>query len=114
MLDQLMAAHHARNGLADLLESDPPVAEGLHGHFVGGVEHRRHRSAGFSRPARQAERRKTVEVRLFKGKTSESGEIGLHAIVAGAFGISERVLNGQAHVRSGELREDRAVHELDH
>src|SRR5947199_6970057 len=66
MLDQLMAAHHARNGLADLLESDPPVAEGLHGHFVGGVEHRRHRSAGFSRLARQAERRKTVEVRLFK------------------------------------------------
>ena len=61
--------------------------------------------------AGELERGETLQIRLFKRQAANLRKIRLHAVAGGAVGISQRVLNRQAHVRRGKLRDERAIHQ---
>src|SRR2546430_15188658 len=65
MLHRLMPFHHARDGPADLLETDLPVAECLHSSFIGRVEHGGDGGAALPGPAGGGAGKKTIAVRFF-------------------------------------------------
>ena len=67
-------------------------------------------------PARRASSRAGKRSGSGSSKVScaEFGQVGLHAVAGHAVGIGQRVLNRQAHVRRGHLRQHRAVHKFNH
>ena len=114
MLAHLVGVHRARDRLGDLREIDFAGAEGVDRDFIGRVEDGGQCAAHFPCPARQSQRRKTFHIRFFKSEAAEFREVRLHAFAARAIGIGQRILDRQAHVRRGKLRDHRAVDEFDH
>ena len=114
MGDDLVLVHRAADGLGNLREVDSAVDEGVNGDLVGGVEYGGKGTADFARFARELERGETFGIWFFESEAAEFGKIGLDAITRRTVWIGEGVLNGQAHVRRGKLREHRAVDEFNH
>ena len=114
MGDNLVLVHRAANALGNLRKVDAAVDEGFNGDFVGGIEYGGKGTADFARFARELERGETFGIWFFESEAAEFGEIGLDAITRRAVWIGEGVLNGQAHVRRGKLREHRTVYEFNH
>jgi len=86
----------------------------LDGNFIGGIQHRRSRPAGLQRAKGQ---RKTAEFLHIRGKKchpGQRGEIQTRKCRSGTFGICQRILDGQLHVRYAQLGLHRAIHKFDH
>ncbi len=113
-LHDLMFVHDVGDETGDVEETDGALAEAFDGDFVGCVEDGWQGSTDLAGAPCQAEGGETVGIGFLEGEGSDAGEVGGDAVGGGAFGISEGVLDGQAHVGRGHLGEDGAVDEFDH
>ncbi|SVD48102.1 uncharacterized protein METZ01_LOCUS400956, partial [marine metagenome] len=111
--NQLVAIHHLPNGVTNAGKRRLLVAEGINRDLVSGVEHGRQRAGYLAGTARLAKRWELGQVRRLEIEPAKRSQVGLHALTRGPAWAGERVLDRQAHVGRGELREDRAVDELD-
>ena len=109
-----MRVHHARDELGNPSEAELAGAKTFHGHFVGRIEHRRQCAADFTGASGQSQGWESVRIRFFEGELADFSEVRLDAVAAEALGVQQRVLNGQAHVRRGQLGDDRSVDVFHH
>ena len=109
-----MFAHDARDGFPDRREAAAAREEGGDGDFVGGVEHGGEGAAGFAGFAGEGEGGEIGEARGLEVEPGEFGEVERREGIRHALGVGDGVLDGEAHVGGRELREHRAVDELDH
>src|SRR6185437_1610122 len=100
------------NCTCDAGEGDATFEECCDGDLVGGVEGDTGGGAGLGGLIGQAETGEAGEVRLGEVELGEGSEVEGKLRRGGAFGIGERVEDGQAHVRDGDLGEDGAVDKL--
>ena len=105
MRDDFVLVHCAADALGNLREVDAAINEGVNSNFVSGIEHGGECAADFAGFAGELKRRETLGIWFFESEAAELGKVGLDAITGRAVGIGEGVLNGQAHVGRGELRE---------
>src|ERR1044072_1403660 len=107
---RLVRLHHALDDARDVREAYAPFEEGLDRHLVRGVQSRRERAARAQGPIGQAQTRETLEVGRLEVERAELRQIERRErgrLVS--LRVSERVLNGVAHVRDAELSDTGAV-----
>ena len=85
------------------------IEEGGNGDFIGGVQGTRQRATFLHGFASQAEAGKTARGGFLEVEAAEFGPIELDLLRGDAIGISERVLDGHAHIGRGELSEDGTI-----
>jgi hypothetical protein len=111
---RLVRLHHGLDGFGDGGEGDALVEEGRHRLFVGGVQDRGERAPAGQGLVAQAEAREPVVVGDLELQAEAAREVHPGDGRLPAFGIGQRVLDGQPHVGHAELGQDGAVHELHH
>jgi hypothetical protein len=96
----------ALDQIGDPQEGKPAFQEGLHGHLIGGVEHRR---GGAARPqglARQPERREAPVVGRFERQRRHLGEVEPRYRRLDPLRPAKGIGDGRAHVGVAELRQN--------
>ena len=114
MAHNLMCVHGSPDVFGNLGKVYAAIDEGFDGDFVGGVQNGGKCATDFAGFASELKGGEAFKIRFFESEAAELGEVGLDAIARSALGISKRVLDGQAHVGCGKLREHRAIDEFDH
>ena len=114
MREKRTFVHHALNDLPDSGKSNAVFEKGLDGHLVGGIEDGWQGTSSLSSATRKVERRKIRATRCFEIKPPKRCEIEWTQAVLDALGPSNGILDGKAHIRVAELREQRAVHKFHH
>eukprot|EP01136_Pigoraptor_vietnamica_P026049 Opistho-1_new@80667 len=102
----------------DLVEAQPLVQKGGHGHLVGSVEHRSRAGRARQRLPGQAQAGKTPIIRLLEAQRAQRGEVQRGRARDDALGPRQAIGDGSAHVRRAQLGHHRAVgvlhHRMDH
>jgi len=106
--------HDAGDDVGDPGEPEFTATEPVDGDLIGGVEDGGEGAAHGAGMACEIECGETGGVGLFELEGANPREIGGDAVVGGTSRIREGVLDGEAHIRGGELGEDGAIDEFDH
>src|SRR5215204_2492141 len=112
---RLVRVHHALDDARDVRQAYVATEEGTDRLLVGGVHRRRERPARAQGAVGEAQARETFHVGRLEAQRPELRQIERRQrgrLVA--LRVRERVLDGVTHVGHAELRDDRAVHQLDH
>ena len=109
-----MCVHHARDQSGNSGEAELAGAEAFHCHLVGCIEYCRQCAAGFTGASGQAQGWESIRIRFLEGELADLGEVRLDAVAAEALRVKQRVLDGQAHVRRGQLGDDGTVDVFHH
>ena len=89
------------------------IEKGRNGDFVGGVERGGKSATFFQGFTSETETGEAASGGFFEIETVEFGPVESDLIRFHTIGVGKRVLNGHAHIRRGELREDGAIDEFD-
>ena len=95
-------------------EGDAAVEEGGDGYLVGGIEDGRRGAAGLPRLERQAQADEGVRVGLLEGQRTDRREVETRHVDRHPFGEVQRVGDRHPHVGVTQVREGRAVDQVDH
>src|SRR3972149_5750514 len=98
-----MVLHRAANCLRDPEERDFAAEESFNRDFVSGIERRRHCAAGLQRIERELQALEAVKVGFEKSHLLQFWKIDALEIRESTFGIRERILNRNFHIRNSEL-----------
>lgn len=107
------ALEHAAHRAEDVGEADAALEEGLDGDFIGGVEDDGRAVVGGQRIVGGLKKREGLRVGLLEGQPTDFGKAQALRAAVKPFGPAEGVGNRRAHVSRTQLRDDRAVLELD-
>ena len=106
IVDKTAFLHAVTDHLSDLGISDLAAQERLDSQLVCGIKDSREVSALADRFIGELQRGESLHIGLFKGHLAKLVEIHFLAAHGSALGIVQRVLDGKAHVRKAEFRDD--------
>lgn len=108
-----MLSSMPRTVLKMSVKADAVLEEGLDGDFIGGVEDDGRAVVGGQRIVGGLKKRKGLRVGLLEGQPADFGKAQALRAAVKPFGPAEGVGDRRAHVSRAQLRDDRAVLELD-
>src|SRR5262249_19745179 len=109
-----VGVHHALNHPGNRRKSEASGQEFLDDYLVRGVQNDGKTLLALKRAIGETQARKPLSIRGFKLQLRDVRQIQWRKRARPPLWVRERVLDRQLHVRLAELRDDRAIHELNH